>query len=141
MAFRLRWYPRHLLTIVLVAAMVLLGRWQWDVAQSERGGLQNLLYAFQWWALGLVILYGWWRLLRDDTYGRPAPGEADRVAAAPSPALVDDDWAPLSTSSADLIELQLMNLSATGESDDTDDEMREYNRYLDKLNKRSERTR
>jgi DNA-binding transcriptional regulator of glucitol operon len=141
MAFRLRWYPRHLLALVLFAGMILLGRWQWDVAQSQRGGLQNLLYSFQWWALGLVVVYGWWRLLRDDTYGRPAPGEADRIAATPSPALVDDDWTPASTASVDLIDQQFATLVESGETDAVDDEMLEYNKYLEKLNKRSERSR
>jgi hypothetical protein len=136
-ALRLRWYPRHLLALVLIAGMILLGRWQWDVAQSQRGGLQNLLYSFQWWALGLVILYGWWRLLRDDTYGRPAAGAAERAAAAPTPALIDDDWTPVGTSSAELINLQL---ATTEEPDDTDDEMAAYNKYLEKLNARSQRS-
>jgi DNA-binding transcriptional regulator of glucitol operon len=137
MALRLRWYPRHLLAIALTAAMILLGRWQWDVAQSQRGGLQNLLYSFQWWALGLVIVYGWWRLLRDDTYGRPSAGAADRAAAAPAPALIDDDWAPISASSVELIDRQLADAE---DADETDDEMAAYNKYLEKLNARSQRS-
>ena len=52
-AFRLRWLPRHVLALVLIAALILLGRWQWDVSESPRGGLQNLLYAFQWWAMAV----------------------------------------------------------------------------------------
>ncbi len=67
-----------MLALVLIAALILLGRWQWDVSESSRGGLQNLLYAFQWWAMAAMVVYGWWRLLRDDAYGRPQP----RIAPA-----------------------------------------------------------
>ena len=80
-AFRLRWLPRHVLALVLIAALILLGRWQWDVSESQRGGLQNLLYAFQWWAMAAMVVYGWWRLLRDDATAdqRPASTTARRV--------------------------------------------------------------
>ena len=120
---RVRWLPRHVLALALIAALILLGRWQWDVSESARGDLQNLLYAFQWWAMALMVGYGWWRLLRDDAYGRPA------VATA---AVADDaSWGTedqpaiggVATSAPDL---------------EPDPELDDYNEYLFRLNARSE---
>jgi hypothetical protein len=132
----LRWLPRHVLAVVLIAALILLGRWQWDVSESQRGGLQNLLYAFQWWAMAAMVVYGWWRLLRDDAYGRPAAhvAPARSVLALAS----DAEW--------DLPEFgqpdAFASLTAQTAGDrDPDPELAEYNDYLTRLNARSERAR
>lgn len=43
--------------------------------------LQNLLYAFEWWAFGLLAGYMWWRWVRDDLPGGAASvGEAAQVS-------------------------------------------------------------
>jgi DNA-binding transcriptional regulator of glucitol operon len=125
-ALRVRWLPRHVLALALIAALILLGRWQWDVSESARGGLQNLLYAFQWWAMALMVGYGWWRLLRDDTYGRPVVGTA-KVADAGS-------WGEARPASGG---------TATSTPDpepgqEPDPELDDYNDYLFRLNARSE---
>jgi hypothetical protein len=128
-AFRLRWLPRHLLLVVIVTAMCSLGHWQWDVSQSERGSLQNTLYAFQWWAMALIVIYGWWRLLRDDAH----PEKRPRAEPPPQPA-DDDGWAqpePLTTGNT---------AAAVAVADEPDEELDAYNRYLAWLNERSERT-
>ena len=118
----MRWLPRHVLALALIAALILLGRWQWDVSESARGDLQNLLYAFQWWAMALMVGYGWWRLLRDDAYGRPAVGTA-RVADGGS-------WAEDGPAFAS---------AATSEPEpEPDPELDDYNDYLSRLNARSE---
>jgi hypothetical protein len=134
-AFRLRWLPRHVLALVLIAALILLGRWQWDVSESQRGGLQNLLYAFQWWAMAGMVVYGWWRLLRDDAYGRPAAGltTAHRVMTAD-----DSSW--------DIFDITTPGTDAFASlkaqtADDPDPELADYNDYLSRLNARSERAR
>jgi hypothetical protein len=126
--------------LVVVTAFSLLGRWQWDVSESQRGGLQNLLYAFQWWFMAGMVIYGWWRLLHDDVHGKR---HADPVVAAPAgPSLVTADdaaWPEMGrrVSSAELIDVQL----ATAVDDEADEELARYNEYLASLNRRSESTR
>lgn len=134
-AFRLRWLPRHVLALVLIAALILLGRWQWDVSESQRGGLQNLLYAFQWWTMAAMVVYGWWRLLRDDAYGRPyatiAPARGVLAAA-------EAEWEFRQFGAIDAF----ATLTAqTADDRDPDPELAEYNDYLSRLNARSERAR
>jgi len=109
--------------VILIAALSLLGRWQWDVSYSERGSLQNLLYAFQWWVMAAMVGYAWWRLLHDDAHGRTQP-------AVNAPTTADDAGWPTPTAS--------MPPNATLEPDD---ELDEYNAYLAQLNARSERAR
>jgi hypothetical protein len=134
-AFRLRWLPRHVLALVLIAALILLGRWQWDVSETQRGGLQNLLYAFQWWAMAGMVVYGWWRLLRDDAFGRPPP----RVAPVRSSvAVADGGWDFPQFDETD----SFASLSPqTADDRDPDPELADYNDYLSRLNARSERAR
>jgi hypothetical protein len=70
---------------------------------------------------------------------RPAgSGSAERAAVAPTPTLLEDDWTPALTSSADLV---VQQLATTEDRDETDDEMAAYNKYLEKLNARSQRSR
>ena len=134
-AFRLRWLPRHVLALVLIAALSLLGRWQWDVSESQRGGLQNLLYAFQWWTMAAMVVYGWWRLLRDDAYGRPV---AQLAPARTVPAAGEIDWEFPLFGEVDAF----ASLTAqTADDRDSDPELAEYNDYLSRLNARSERAR
>ena len=134
-AFRLRWLPRHVLGLVLIAALSLLGRWQWDVSESQRGGLQNLLYAFQWWTMAAMVVYGWWRLLRDDAYGRPA---AQLAPARTVPSAGEADWDFPQFGDVDAF----ASLTAqTADDRDSDPELADYNDYLSRLNARSERTR
>lgn len=133
MAFTLRWLPRHLAMLVIVVSFSLLGRWQWDVSNSARGGLQNLLYAFQWWAMAAMVIYGWWRLLRDAVHGRPVP---KRPPAAVSDA---ESWAvpARARASSGLVEAQL----ADDRPDETDEELARYNEYLAALNRRAQSAR
>jgi DNA-binding transcriptional regulator of glucitol operon len=130
MAFTLRWLPRHLAMLIIVAAFSLLGRWQWDVSNSARGGLQNLLYALQWWTMAAIIIYGWWRLLHDAVHGRPEPKLPVATGASAWP-----HHRPLPSS--ELIDAQLAN----EEPDETDEELARYNEYLASLNRRAENAR
>ncbi len=116
--------PRHVLAVILIAALSLLGRWQWDVSYSERGSLQNLLYAFQWWAMAAMVGYAWWRLLHDDAHGRKP-----RLAKVASTA--DAAW-PTANPAASMAGTSTL---------EPDDELDEYNAYLAQLNARSERAR
>ena len=116
--------PRHVLAVVLIAALALLGRWQWDVSYSERGSLQNLLYAFQWWAMAAMVGYAWWRLLHDDAHGR-----TPRAVKSTKPDATS--W-PTNNTPASM---------AADAAQEPDDELDEYNAYLAQLNARSERAR
>jgi DNA-binding transcriptional regulator of glucitol operon len=122
------------LALVLIAALILLGRWQWDVSESQRGSLQNLLYAFQWWAMALMVGYGWWRLLRDDAYGRPEP-KLTTVRAV----LNTDDagWQSLGLGAAGALSAE----AQTAQDRESDPELADYNDYLSRLNARAERAR
>jgi len=125
-AFRARWLPRHVLAVIVIAALSLLGRWQWDVSYSERGSLQNLLYAFQWWVMAAMVGYAWWRLLHDDAHGR-----TPHIAVKTTTTADDAAW-PTPNAAAS------MPANTTLEPDD---ELDEYNAYLAQLNARSERAR
>ncbi len=141
-ALRLRWLPRHLLLVAVVTAMSWLGRWQWDVSQSKTGSLQNLLYAFQWWAMALIVIYGWWRLLRDDAYPQSAPGRGNAAGStartdggagygtAPDAGTADDSWGHAPVAAVD-----------EQPDEEPDEQLAAYNRYLAWLNARAEQAR
>ena len=131
-ALRPRWLLRHVLAVVLIAALILLGRWQWDVSESQRGSLQNLLYAFQWWAMALMVAYGWWRLLRDDAYGRSAPNLTTVKAALNAD---DAGWHSFGLDGSLSAEAQ------AAQDRESDPELADYNDYLSRLNTRAQRAR
>lgn len=152
-AFRLRWLPRHLLMIVAVAVLSLLGRWQWDVSESQRGGLQNLLYAFQWWVVAAMVIYGWWRLLHDDAHPRPREENLSATASVAGPAGAgttgtgdDESWAWQPATARDPASANAAGAANAADAADrsidgeADPELTEYNEYLTWLNNRAERT-
>lgn len=132
-AFRPRWWPRHLLLVVLVGGFCFLGRWQWDVSQSARGTLQNTLYAFQWWAMALIVIYGWWRLLYEDAHPerRPTPGGARQpVETTSMQGEEGSEWADRWTA---------QDFAVPVDEEPDDPELAAYNDYLARLNARAER--
>lgn len=133
MAFTLRWLPRHLAMLVIVTAFSLLGRWQWDVSNSARGGLQNLLYALQWWVMAAIVIYGWWRLLHDAVHGRPVPKRA------PARTAEDESWTTPTRrlTASERVDPQLGN----DQPDEADEELARYNDYLAALNRRAQNAR
>ena len=130
-ALRAKWLPRHVFALLAIAGLALLGRWQWNVSESDRGSLQNSFYAFQWWAMALMVGYGWWRLLRDDAHGRPVP----RVAAAAVMTSDDSAWAATEKFQPE------QAIDPQVDDPESDRELADYNRYLSWLNTRSERAR
>ncbi|WP_375479163.1 hypothetical protein [uncultured Jatrophihabitans sp.] len=94
-ALRPGWLTLHVVTVALVVAMALLGRWQLDVSNSKHFSLQNFGYAIQWWLFATFTLGMWARLMRDAARrgGAPPPsaeaqriaGEAERVAEGGRP--------------------------------------------------------
>lgn len=81
-----QWLWRHLLVVVLVVSFAYLGRWQWDRAMAATGDIQNLLYAIEWWTFAGLVVFGWYRLMRDDVRDLRAARAGLAVAeAAPDP--------------------------------------------------------
>lgn len=122
--------------VAVVAGLCVLGRWQWDVSESARGGIQNLLYAFQWWAMAVMVIYGWWRLLRDDAHPQTRATTAPVITAT----LADHGWTsrPLA---ADLVGAQFASVDDETAAEETDEDLAEYNQYLAWLNERAQRAR
>jgi hypothetical protein len=61
----LKWLAAHLLLIVVCAAMIRLGIWQWHIGGLPRGDVRNYAYAVQWWAFTGFAIFFWARLIRD----------------------------------------------------------------------------
>ena len=123
---------RRLLVAVLVAAAVVvclrLGWWQWQRFQEPGGSLQNLGYTLQWPTFALFAIFMWWRLSRLEAQRRQHIAElADVTEPDGSAARPEPEPAPSASSSAST-------------SDEPDDELAAYNRYLAQLHaKESER--
>src|SRR3954452_12396246 len=60
--------------------MVLLGRWQWQVAHRHHGDIRYYAYAFQWWAFTAFALVMWGRIVLD-YLRRPVTDEPAGTAA------------------------------------------------------------
>jgi DNA-binding transcriptional regulator of glucitol operon len=111
---------RRLLVVVLVAAFAVvclrLGWWQWQRYQSASGSAQNLGYTLQWPTFALFAIFMWWRLSKLEAKRRQerteAAGSAQPAPAAPAPAPPSRAVTP---------------------SDEPDDELAAYNRYLAQL--------
>lgn len=115
-----KWWGRHLVALVAITACAFLGRWQWDKAMWGSGDLVNLGYGLQWWSFAAVIVYGWFRLVREDLHPQPAspdPSGAQESEATASPAFVRPRPAPPAL--------------------DDDPELAAYNAYLAQLSARS----
>ena len=124
---RPRWLATHAVLVVICVTMVLLGRWQWDVAGSGgsgEGSLLNYGYAVQWWLFTLFAVFFWVRLLRDGRrrqFGLPPLSSAkasksDRVLAPNSAGY------------------RLYAMPQAAQIRETDPEMAAYNAYLASLN-------
>lgn len=98
------WLGRHALLLIGLAAFAVLGHWQWDVAASNGGSLQNLYYAVQWWAFGVIALVVWAKAIRLDTpegRARAAAKRDARLAAAAALAQAGKASAPAALRFAD----------------------------------------
>ena len=120
-----RWLGWHALLLVGLAVLVLLGRWQWDRAQSQVGTLQNLSYAFEWWLFACLAVYGWWREMRADA----------RVARASE--VEESNLDPAAADNAAPVTVGLGRTAMSAHPvEEADDEVAAYNAYLARLNAR-----
>ena len=109
----LRWIRYHALMVVLVAAFLVLGWWQWT--RGEGGNARSYGYALEWPAFAIFVVVFWVRLMRDElkpprTEDQEASG--DEAAAEPEfPDVVRPEIDP-----------------------DEDPELAAYNAYLARLN-------
>lgn len=74
-----------LLVMLLAAGFVWLGRWQWDRAHQPTGGLQNYLYAAQWWLFCGVGIVGWVKTVLQVARTTPSEGGSPGQIDAPRP--------------------------------------------------------
>lgn len=128
------WLGKHVLAVVLVIACVLLGRWQLGRGLSATGGLQNLGYAGQWWFFGGVVVYGWFRMARDEVSGRePGPSRAEQMRARVDAAFEREaGWVEMSWPSArPATPATATSTPAVAEPEDL--ELAAYNDYLARL--------
>lgn len=105
-----RWWLLHLVTVVMIVAFVLLGRWQWHRFHAT-DSLQYLSYAVQWPLFAAFVVFFHWRIVRTALH---PPTEAERRSAAPTRRR---EPAP-------------MPVPAGTDDEEPDEALTEYNRYL-----------
>jgi hypothetical protein len=105
----------HLTLLVVVPACVALCLWQLDRARS--GNTLSWAYVFEWPILGAYAVYMWWKLVHE-----PAPTAAPRGEVE---TVIEEGQ---STADAGTIPT-----TAAG-SEEEDEELAAYNRYLAELN-------
>jgi hypothetical protein len=116
-----RWLARHALALVLVAACLRLGWWQWERAGAAGGNVQNLAYALQWPLFAGFVVFAWWRMLRYELRP-PTPEPAPPTETAPD--------------GRRTVEVRRRYAPPVPE-DEPDEQLAAYNRYLARLNARA----
>ncbi|MHB2023756.1 MAG: hypothetical protein ACYCO3_10565 [Mycobacteriales bacterium] len=115
------WLVKRFALVFFPLTFAVLGRWQWNVSNSPSGGLQTTSYAFQWWSFGLIFIYGWWRVIREELRNcEQGPVMAELVQAA----LGDEGWVPETVSRHHLL---------VPTEDASEAEVRDFSRYLPQL--------
>jgi DNA-binding transcriptional regulator of glucitol operon len=114
--------------VALIVAFCLLGRWQWHRAVAPTGGVQNYGYAFEWPLFAAFVVFGWWRLLREELQAERRPGSApDGVEQEPQGA------------TARALASRRQVRPAPEADEPPDEELASYNRYLAWLHERDQR--
>src|SRR5690348_529564 len=65
--------------------MLLLGRWQWHVAQAHHGDIRYYAYALQWWAFVGFACLMWYRIVTDSVRRRSAQPTPDQPGGSDAP--------------------------------------------------------
>lgn len=133
-----KWLLLHALTIAACLTMLLLGRWQWDVAHRHHGDIRYYAYAFQWWAFVGFALLMWYRVILDylragrrpaSQAGQPAnqAGQPANQAGQPATQPMRSDQPPASRYLA-------YTPPAVPTTAERDPERLRFNAYLARLN-------
>jgi DNA-binding transcriptional regulator of glucitol operon len=82
--FTPKWCLAHLVLVAAVLAMLRLGLWQWDRAESKTGGIQNYAYAMQWplFAVFAIVVYVK-TLIEETRHDLSSPRHSPRQRALP----------------------------------------------------------
>ncbi|MEP6600146.1 MAG: hypothetical protein ABJB98_12010 [Actinomycetota bacterium] len=124
-----RWLALHALVAAACVTMVLLGRWQWQVAQHRHGAVQNYSYALQWWAFTVFALVMWVHVLRDAR--RADEPQPVGVGDNPLPAGVGDKPRPADGAAEPVAYRRyVMPQSTSSGTRSMDPELAAYNDYL-----------
>lgn len=125
-----RWLAGHALMVVLVAAFLGLGWWQWQ--RAGEGNARSFAYALEWPLFALFVIFMWVKEVRDalrrpdgggDSRAGPSPrGKVER--AHPFVGVASPSWA-----------------ERIRADEEEDEELAAYNRYLARLNAQAERQR
>jgi DNA-binding transcriptional regulator of glucitol operon len=106
-----RWLGLHALLVVSLVALVRIGLWQWDRAHAASGSWQNYGYAVQWWLFAGFAVFLYVKTVLDEL-------DPSRVAAR---------------TEADAAHPPVVQPQAPAPTEDDDDELAAYNRYLRSL--------
>jgi DNA-binding transcriptional regulator of glucitol operon len=101
--------------VISLLGACLLAWWQWNRYESASGSWQNLGYVLQWPLFGLFPAFMFWRIRRLKAKERAGAGPAAPSVPAPRPVMTRPK--PVQVA-----------------SDEPDDELTAYNRYLAELN-------
>jgi len=122
-----RWLALHVFVVLVVLLFCRLGWWQWDRFRSATGGIQNIVYAFQWPSFAAFGVHLWLQTVRDELHP-DRPGAAQRRRqSAPEPA------SPQLVAAA--------SPDGSGPTEPEDPELAAYNRYLASLAAQDEQRR
>jgi DNA-binding transcriptional regulator of glucitol operon len=121
-----RWLALHLLALVLVAACLRLGWWQWQ--RAGQGNMLSYGYALEWPAFAVFVVVIWGYLVRDALRAhRSGQHGAATVAADPAPQDAGQELLPTDAA-------LLAARAAAAATEDDDEELAAYNDYLARLN-------
>jgi hypothetical protein len=121
-----KWLLLHAFTLAAGVTMLLLGRWQWQVAHQHHGDIRYYAYAFQWWAFVGFAGLMWYRIvldyLRRNRPARPAPEQRPSrylVYQPPEPPAYPDSDPERARFNAYLAQLDAADRQAAGGRDAT----------------------
>jgi hypothetical protein len=115
-----RWLARHALMVVLVAAFLALGWWQFSRARA--GNMLSYAYAVEWPVFAAFVVFVWIKEIRAEL-GRDAPAPAPPATEVPAELVSLPGYVPF--------EMPTQPRATGGDGGDPD--LVAYNRYLEWL--------
>jgi DNA-binding transcriptional regulator of glucitol operon len=119
-------------SVLSLVVCLALAWWQWQRYESVSGTWQNLGYVLQWPLFGLFPAFAFWRLHKLRQQARPAVQQDESEPQAPAP--------PAEPDKPEQRPITRTNVTQQA-SDDADDELAAYNRYLAELHARDQQAR